>query len=52
MLGENGLQGLIDERGLSATADTRDDNQFSKWEGDVDMLEIVACGTFDDKVFS
>ena len=50
---EDGLERLVDERGLAGAGDSRDENQLSQRELHVDVLEVVArAASQSDFVYS
>ena len=41
MLGEDGVEGLVDECGFTTATDSGDDNKLAKGELDINVFEIV-----------
>ncbi len=52
MLGEDRLEGLVDEGGFARTADTRYDDEFAEWEINIHSLQVVAPGSPDGDVLA
>ena len=49
---QRGQQGLVDQRAFAAAADATDAHQTSQRDFDIDLLQVVSGGAFQDEVFA